>query len=73
MAIIKIQYKKVIYVLCYFGHKTVHKFIQIHTNTPNATYYRCLQLNIQYEYCTTLILHKTSARCVKTCYLNKLI
>jgi hypothetical protein len=31
----KLKYKRVICVLCYFGHKTVHKFVQIHMNTPN--------------------------------------
>jgi hypothetical protein len=67
----KLQFKRIICVLCYIGHKTALKFVQIHMNTPNIVYYMFLQLNIQYKYSTILILHKTAS--VKNYCLNKLI
>jgi hypothetical protein len=46
--------------------------MQINTITPNYTYYKIIQLKLRYEYSIMLILHKTYARCVKNCCLNKL-
>jgi hypothetical protein len=65
--------KRVVCVLYYFDRIIARKFVQIHMNTTNIVYYIFLQLNIQYEYSTTLILHKTSSGCFKNYCLNKLI
>jgi hypothetical protein len=51
-------FKRVVRVLCYFGHKTALKYVEIDMSTPDIIYYMFLKLNIQYEYSTTLILHK---------------
>jgi hypothetical protein len=47
--------------------------MKFHMNTPNILYYVFLELNIQYEYYTSLILHKTSSVRIKNCHLNKFI
>jgi hypothetical protein len=67
------MFKQVVCVLCYFGHITAHKFIEIHTDTSNVVYYIFLSLYIQYEDSTTLTLPKTSSTCIENSGLNKFI
>jgi hypothetical protein len=55
-----------------FGRTTIHKFVQIKIITPPYDYYKIVLWEFRYEYFITLILHKTSVRCIKNCYLNKL-
>jgi hypothetical protein len=69
---LKIRFKQVCGILRYLGLRTAHKFMQLPMNTYNIIYYIFLQLTIQYEYSTILILYKTSSGCIKNCHLNKL-
>jgi hypothetical protein len=46
--------------------------MQVHMDTPNIVYYMFLELNIQYEYSTTLIFDKNPSGYIKNCCLNKL-
>jgi hypothetical protein len=64
-ALKKLLFQQVICVLRYLGHITTHKFMQFHMDTANIVY---LSLNIQCEYSTTLISHKTSFGYIKNCY-----
>jgi hypothetical protein len=42
-----------------FGSVTTKKFVQIHINTSIYVYYKFIQLTLELEYSTILILHKT--------------
>jgi hypothetical protein len=46
--------------------------MQINIITTNYAYYNTIELKHRYEYSMMLILHKSSVRCIKNCYLNKL-